>query len=417
MFCVRRISVSRPALVQTRGQSTSAGATGKPPIPERIAKFRRTVAPIARDHLGVSVPPKFCEQSIFSTTYRLDADYTAPQKVRPSRPTQGKPTGESRLENSPTRQPSRARKLISDSGTYEMVAEATRGSDSQRTKRSVPKPSNRRQPSGDHTPSTRSTSRTVTGSKLSRMASRRPPDTFDAESFVQAQAFSSWRNTEDGAILDGDDVKELRKTMLNYMRARSPAVEAKIALANGNEAAQSPGEFRPFIQTRDPCAAINAFCGDAMPVPWALTRESQPTRPWERTTYTAAPTRSINMQQRAVSQSLNLLAQRMRPIPTTSMTSATSSAGTLLATRCIPASSTIPPMLLSLTERSVGASRGAQVFRRDVLAGDYAMHALVNAKTNNPAMLAAKVAMVSNTTTNLGDKKSAMSLVSRLATP
>jgi len=90
------------------------------------------------------------------------------------------------------------------------------------------------------------------GSKSSRMASRRPPDTFDAESFVQAQAFGSWRNPEDGAILDEDDVKELRKTMLNYMRAHSTTVEAKITLANGNEAAQSLGEFRPFIQTRDP---------------------------------------------------------------------------------------------------------------------------------------------------------------------
>jgi len=300
-----------------------------------------------------------------------------------------------------------------------MVAEATRGSNSQRTKQIMPKPSNRRQPpSGDHTPSTRPTSRrTVTGSKLSRMASRRPHDTFDAESFVQAQAFGSWRNTEDGAILDEDDVKELRKTVLNYMRAQSPAVEGKIALANGNETAQSLGEFRPFIQTRDPCAAINAFSDDAMPVPWALTRKSQPTRPWEQTTYTAALTRSINMQQRAVSQSLNLLAQRMRPIPTTSMASATPSAGTLLATGNIPASSTILPMLLSLTERNVGASRGAQVFRRNVLAGDYGMHALVNAKANNPAILAAKVAIVSNATMNLGDKKSAMNLVSRLATP
>lgn len=410
MHCARRFGVFRPTWTQARCQSA-----GNTPIPERNAKFRRTVAPIAREHLGVSVLSKFCEHECFRCGVRHDADSTCTPKAGATRPTQAKSSAHP--PKKPTRNPPRAVKLISDVETYEMIADATQSSYPQRTKKSVPRLPNNRPLSGPNTTARSPSRRTTSESKSRRAPSRRVSETFDAESFIQAQAFDSWRNADDGVISEGK-LKELRKTTLNYMRAHLSAVEAKVAHADGNEPAQSLGEFRAFVQTRDPRAVIDTFSYEVPPVPWALTRKSQPMRPWERTSYTAAPTRPINIQRRMVNRSLKMFARRMYPtsrIPSTTLSSNTPNADKLLN---IPASPAVPhtSALLSIAEGSVGASRGAQVFRHEVLAGDYDMCTLVKVKANHPAPLAAKMAAVSNVTMSLGDKISAVTLVSRLAT-
>jgi hypothetical protein len=284
----------------------------------------------------------------------------------------------------------------------------------------VPRRTNQRPAPGSKATPTQSTSRRpASESKSRRMTPRRPSETFDAESFVQAQAFAIWRKIDDSPISE-EELKGVRKTMLNYIHAQSPAVEAKISGADGGGSAQSLSQFRAFIQTRDPCAAIDINSDDVTSVPWAFTRKSQPTRPWERTTYTAAPARSINMQRRLVSRSLRMFARRMHPTsrtPRTALSSNASSAGTLHTTDNIPTFPMVSPAsaLLSITKGNVGASRGAQVFRREILAGDYIKHTLVNVKANNSALSAAKLAAVSNATMTLGDKMSAIDLISRLA--
>jgi hypothetical protein len=77
MLGVRRFGLFRPTLTQTRCQSAGAMGSSNTLIPERIAKFRRTVAPIAREHLGVSVPSKFCEHKYI---YKMALNSPASQK-------------------------------------------------------------------------------------------------------------------------------------------------------------------------------------------------------------------------------------------------------------------------------------------------------------------------------------------------
>ena len=307
---------------------------------------------------------------------------------------------------------------MSDAGTYETLTGAIQSSYPQRTKLNLPRKVNQRPSSGSKATTTHTSRRPASESKARRMAPRRPSESFDAESFVKAQTFDTWRNADDSPISEGE-LQGLRKTMLNYIHTHSPAVEAKIAHADGRKSAQSLEQFRAFIQTRDPCAAIDA-ASNATPVPWVFTRESQATRSWERTTYTAAPIRSMNVQRRRANQSLGMFVRAMHPtsgIPRATLSSNVPDA--LLATDNTPTSLAIPPTsaLLSITRGSVGASRGAQVFRCEVLAGDYTKHTLVNVKANNSTMLAAKLAVVSNATMPLGDKISAMSLVSRSVNP
>lgn len=60
MIGLRRTNLLNPRSIRACFQSNDASVStpSAPVIPERIAKFRRTVAPVARELAGVKVPEK-----------------------------------------------------------------------------------------------------------------------------------------------------------------------------------------------------------------------------------------------------------------------------------------------------------------------------------------------------------------------
>lgn len=421
MIVLRRPAGLRAGLARARWQSTkasdskdaSASETSTPAptpvMPERIAKFRRTSAPIMRELSGVHVPaPKQREDTNISFSKGCRAYFTIASNST-QQPTQAWPFERAPAPKAPERV-QRTRKALPDADTYNQVTRATlessvpssqRRDGGMRAASRGPKKDERARPErSSNSRPTRSPRRGLSRAKPE--AEEEEVAAFDVSQFVASQNLREWKNAE-GEPLSEEEVAEARKSLLELMQAQPVSESTNTEGGELTASQETPESFECFVDTRSASAALQTPSHDVSPVPWNFTRQAHPNSSWERKRYTANPSPSAYQQKRLVNNAQSLFARSMKdPKGARSKSEASSTP-------------VISQFASSVSAKGVEASRGAQLFRRELLAGDYAKHTLTNVKTSSPASLTAKVAVLANDTMPLEDKFEAIALVRRIA--
>lgn len=380
-------------------------------MPERIAKFRRTTAPVAREHMGLEVPGNTSSENFGPQAARRKA-ITAEKEHLPDAEEYAKMAQDSSAPAKSKSKPRDQRRPPRVDGQNQRQASGNTPNAARRR----PNDSNnnntnpRRRNNRDRTPTPRT-----------------PEQTFDANAFAESHSFEGVTNAAGEPITSSEELTALRTDLKGYIASRSSSLQASLssARAEASSHASSNGtSFAATVQRRDAVKAAStpgSVDSDRL-IPWGFSRSARyGIRRWENTRYTAHPGTSINAQLHAAKVARAPFSRLMRdpkelvPAGTLSrlkLGGVASGSGTTLANP--PGVATADPFA-SPARTGIEASAGAQTFRHEKLAGEYSKYALSKFKAGTPALAAAKLAVVSNESMSLHERQSALTFVQKIA--